>query len=66
VTKLLEELDNLIGLSNIKEFVHSLYDRMLIRKDRLERNIEGVSQITSLHMTFKGQPGTGMRARVKK
>jgi SpoVK/Ycf46/Vps4 family AAA+-type ATPase len=59
VSKLLGELDALVGLSGVKEFIHSLYARMTIQKDRLEREITAPNQITSLHMTFSGHPGTG-------
>jgi len=51
------ELDNVIGLKNIKDFIIGLKDNIRIQRQR-EINGENKSNI-SLHMVFTGNPGTG-------
>ena len=53
----LGELDNLIGLSSVKQSIHRVIDRAKMEKE-LERR--GIShQNYSMHMVFSGSPGTG-------
>lgn len=56
--KLKKELDKIIGLQTVKEEVLSLQAFAKFQKNRKERNINN-SQNLTLHMIFKGNPGTG-------
>ena len=57
VDELLEELDSLVGLDNVKKDVRSLINLMKIRKLRQEQALP-VPPL-SLHLFFLGNPGTG-------
>lgn len=57
VQKVWEELDNLIGLQEIKKLINELYAYVEIQKRRQKENLLNEQQ--SLHMIFKGNPGTG-------
>jgi len=57
VEELLEKLDALIGLENIKRSVKSLINYVKIRKLREENELPNPP--LSLHMVFTGNPGTG-------
>jgi len=55
--ELLETLDALVGLENIKQSVKSLINLVKIRKLREENELPNPP--LSLHMVFAGNPGTG-------
>jgi len=55
--ELLEKLDALVGLENIKQSVKSLINYVKIRKLREENKLPNPP--LSLHMVFTGNPGTG-------
>jgi len=55
--ELLETLDELIGLENIKKSVSSLINYVKIRKLREKNDLPNPP--LSLHMVFTGNPGTG-------
>lgn len=55
--KLLAELDNLIGLSEVKEEVRSLINLIKVRTLRKNHNLPLMDM--SFHMVFTGNPGTG-------
>ena len=57
VEQLLEKLDALVGLDNIKRNVKSLINYVKIRKLREENSLPNPP--LSLHMVFMGNPGTG-------
>ena len=57
VEELLAELDELVGLEDVKKDVRSLINLMKIRKLRQEQELP-VPPI-SLHLVFMGNPGTG-------
>ncbi len=54
---LLAELNELVGLENVKKDVNSLVNLIKIRNLRKERGIKEIEM--SLHMVFSGNPGTG-------
>lgn len=57
IDDILEEMDGLIGLKEIKEEVHSLISYVRINKIRKENGLPVVP--VSLHSVFIGPPGTG-------
>lgn len=57
--ELLEELEHLIGLHEVKETVQTLLDTISVQKDMEELGISTGNDIGTLHMSFKGNAGTG-------
>ena len=57
VEQLLEELNQLTGLTQVKEAVNRLVN--LIRVQKLRENRGFKNQASSKHMVFSGNPGTG-------
>ena len=57
IEELMEKLDALVGLENIKQNVKSLINYVKIRKLRVENELPNPP--LSLHMVFMGNPGTG-------
>lgn len=57
LSSLLEELDGLVGLDNVKQDVHSLINFIRVSQVRKERGMK-VPTI-SYHLVFTGNPGTG-------
>jgi hypothetical protein len=55
--ELLAELNNLIGLSTLKDEISTIINQIKVEKARKEK---GLSQVpTSNHLVFMGNPGTG-------
>lgn len=55
--RVMKKLDSLIGLEHIKTFVYEIYAWLYIAKCRKEIGLKANQQ--TLHMLFKGNPGTG-------
>ncbi len=55
--ELLEELNSLTGLNEVKNDINSLINMVRIQQVRKERNLPIASM--SLHLVFSGNPGTG-------
>ncbi len=55
--ELLGKLNQLTGLTKVKEDLHSLINLLKVHKIRAQRNMPQAS--VSLHMVFSGNPGTG-------
>ena len=52
-----EELSEITGLENVKEYVLSLEDNFRMQRLRKERGMK--AETPSMHMIFTGNPGTG-------
>lgn len=57
IAGLLEPIDKLPGLENIKDEIRSIIDYAFITKKREEHGLK--SKTTGMHMMFLGNPGTG-------
>jgi SpoVK/Ycf46/Vps4 family AAA+-type ATPase len=57
VDKVLNKLNNLIGLSTVKEEVQKVINYLRVEKARAEKG--GKESALNLHFVFKGNPGTG-------
>ena len=57
--KLIEELHQLTGLQDVKTTVQALIDRLEAQKQREKMGLKVNAGIGSLHMSFRGNAGTG-------
>lgn len=57
IEEILYELDNLIGLSEVKKLVREIYAFIEIQRRRAQEKLN--TEPLVLHMIFKGNPGTG-------
>lgn len=57
VEDIFRELDSLIGLEKVKSLIGEIYAFVEIQKRRQKEDL--ASENTTLHMVFKGNPGTG-------
>jgi len=57
IDEVLKKLNNLIGLSAVKEEVHKIINYLRVEKARAEKG--GKETVLNLHFVFKGNPGTG-------
>lgn len=57
LSDIFKELNQLIGLENVKELVHEIYALLQISQFRVEAGL--MSNAHVYHMIFKGSPGTG-------
>lgn len=62
--ELLEEIDALIGLENVKKSIHENITYLKFTKLRKEKGLESSSSM-ALHSVFTGNPGTGKTTVVK-
>lgn len=57
VQELFQELDQLIGLTEVKKLVREIFAYLEVQKLRKQQGL--ISDSIVLHMVFKGNPGTG-------
>lgn len=57
IKELMDELNGLVGLENVKQEIQSLINLIKIRKLREQMNLPAMEM--SYHMVFTGSPGTG-------
>lgn len=57
--QVLKELDQLVGLKEVKQFLRNLVYRLELENLRNQRNDYSPSRPRLQHMVFKGNPGTG-------
>lgn len=55
--KCIDELNQLVGLSEVKEFIREVYAWLEVGKRRIAAGLLAEQQV--LHMVFNGNPGTG-------
>lgn len=55
--RVMKQLDRLVGLQHVKDFIYEIYAWLYITQCRKELGLKGTQQ--TLHMIFKGNPGTG-------
>lgn len=55
----IQELEQMIGLQNVKQLVQQIVDRIRVQKLRQEQGIVNVKNKGGLHLVFTGNPGTG-------
>ncbi|MCR8641602.1 AAA family ATPase [Paenibacillus sp. N1-5-1-14] len=56
-TEVMQELDRMIGLENVKELVYEIYALLQVGQYRSTAGLHSSAQV--YHMIFKGNPGTG-------
>ncbi|MBE5939414.1 MAG: AAA family ATPase [Lachnospiraceae bacterium] len=59
VEQYLEELDSMTGLDGVKEEVKALVNRITVMAEMEKRGLDVSDDYGTLHMVFKGNPGTG-------
>lgn len=59
VKEYLEELNSLTGLASVKEEINSLVSMITVQKEMEKRGLTVNGNMGTLHMAFKGNPGTG-------
>ena len=59
VDKYLAQLNGLVGLESVKQEVESLINLITVQQEMERRGMEVTMDYGTLHMAFKGNPGTG-------
>ncbi|GAB7388371.1 stage V sporulation protein K [Bacillaceae bacterium] len=57
MSRVVKELDRLVGLKEVKELIYEIYALLFINKCRSRIGLKTDQQV--LHMIFRGNPGTG-------
>ncbi|HBZ03942.1 MAG TPA: hypothetical protein DEO83_09055 [Lachnospiraceae bacterium] len=57
IHEILSDVDNLIGLGNVKKEIHDMVNMMLINEMRRRKGLK--NPVVSRHLVFTGNPGTG-------
>ncbi len=57
IPEIMQELNELVGLQNVKQLIEEIYAFVEIQKRRIKEKL--IAEPLVLHMVFKGNPGTG-------
>ena len=57
IHEILNDVDGLVGLGNVKKEIHDMVNMMLINEMRRRKGLK--SPVVSRHLVFTGNPGTG-------
>eukprot|EP01127_Copromyxa_protea_P008167 TRINITY_DN1863_c0_g3_i2.p1 TRINITY_DN1863_c0_g3~~TRINITY_DN1863_c0_g3_i2.p1 ORF type:complete len:1110 (+),score=260.04 TRINITY_DN1863_c0_g3_i2:371-3331(+) len=57
--QIFRELDSMVGLQKVKDFVKQIHNQVLLDKERTKLGLISSGEPEPLHMIFKGNPGTG-------